>query len=99
MLHSIYHSILHQHWKNSGLAFPPQIIRLADTIVQMTLAVHQKIIHTFLPTAQKFHYVFNMKELTNLFQVGIHNFSKPLLLQRKNLVSSYLKLLEPQETV
>lgn len=69
VLHSIYNSILNQHWRRSELSFPSQIVRLADVVVQMTVTVHEKITLTFLPTAQKFHYIFNMNELTNLFQV------------------------------
>lgn len=70
MLHSIYLPILNQHFKNTAQGFLSQVVRLTDPIVQLTLAVHQKVIHTFLPTAAKFHYIFNMKELTNLFQVS-----------------------------
>lgn len=77
-LHSIYLPIVKQHFKNSALAFLPQIVRSADMIVQLTLTVHQKVAHTFLPTAAKFHYIFNMKELTNLFQVVI-NFLQSLV--------------------
>uniref|UniRef100_A0A803SM46 Dynein axonemal heavy chain 17 n=1 Tax=Anolis carolinensis TaxID=28377 RepID=A0A803SM46_ANOCA len=56
-LMSIYSTILSQHlaMRNCVLSFS-------------TTALHQKITSTFLPTAIKFHYVFNLRDLSNIFQ-------------------------------
>ncbi|XP_010211142.1 PREDICTED: dynein heavy chain 17, axonemal, partial [Tinamus guttatus] len=38
------------------------------TTSAMLQALHQKVTSTFLPTAIKFHYIFNLRDLSNIFQ-------------------------------
>lgn len=37
--------------------------------IQAAICLHQKISQNFLPTAIRFHYIFNLRDLTNIFQV------------------------------
>ncbi|XP_040845777.1 dynein heavy chain 17, axonemal isoform X2 [Ochotona curzoniae] len=65
-LTAIYSTILAQH-----LAFrsvPLVVQRMGNQLVAAALALHQKVTATFLPTAIKFHYVFNLRDLSNIFQ-------------------------------
>ncbi|XP_006869595.1 PREDICTED: dynein heavy chain 17, axonemal [Chrysochloris asiatica] len=65
-LMTIYSTILAQH-----LAFrsaPMVVQKMSGQLVASALALHQKVATTFLPTAIKFHYVFNLRDLSNIFQ-------------------------------
>ncbi|XP_078510049.1 dynein axonemal heavy chain 17 isoform X2 [Lissotriton helveticus] len=65
-LQSIYSTILTQHMAQCNMAITVQ--KLQVQLVSAALALHQKITTTFLPTAIKFHYVFNLRDLANIFQ-------------------------------
>ncbi|XP_008847899.1 dynein heavy chain 17, axonemal [Nannospalax galili] len=65
-LTTIYNTILAQHL--SYRSAPLVIQRMSNHLVAAALALHQKITATFLPTAIKFHYVFNLRDLSNIFQ-------------------------------
>ncbi|CAI9163741.1 unnamed protein product [Rangifer tarandus platyrhynchus] len=65
-LTSIYSTILTQHL--SYRSAPLVVQRMSSHLVASALALHQKVTSTFLPTAIKFHYVFNLRDLSNIFQ-------------------------------
>lgn len=73
-LQTIYSSILSQHLRNPIHKFNNNVIKSADLIVELAISFHNKILTTFLPTAIKFHYIFNLRDMSNVFQVINTNF-------------------------
>ncbi|XP_055614548.1 dynein beta chain, ciliary, partial [Uranotaenia lowii] len=67
-LYHIYYSILSQHLSNPLNKFSIQTQKICASLVSCALALHQRMGQTFLPTAIKFHYVFNLRDLANIFQ-------------------------------
>ncbi|KAM9412460.1 dynein axonemal heavy chain 17-like [Salvelinus alpinus] len=65
-LQSIYNSIFSQHLDMNG--FLPAVKKFCPTLVTSAIMFHQRISTSFLPTAVKFHYVFNLRDLSNIFQ-------------------------------
>ncbi|XP_053308775.1 dynein axonemal heavy chain 9 [Spea bombifrons] len=86
-LGTIYNTILTQHLKLGN--FPAPLQKASPQLINLALSLHQKVTSTFLPTAIKFHYIFNLRDLSNIFQ-GIL-FSTPECLKTpQDLVKLYL---------
>ena len=49
-------------------SFPESLQQMAEGLVNCAIALHARVSSTFLPTAKKFHYVFNLRDLSNIFQ-------------------------------
>lgn len=64
----IYQSILLSHYSNAEQKFNMAVVKMAENIIAASLALHAKVSLVFLPTAIKFHYVFNLRDLSNVFQ-------------------------------
>ncbi|KAJ3090810.1 hypothetical protein HK102_002597 [Quaeritorhiza haematococci] len=84
-LQSIYHQILTSHLKS----FPSSMTRLSEKIINAALALHKKVSSVFLPTAIKFHYIFNLRDLSNIFQ-GILFATKDTVKEPIDLVRLWL---------
>ncbi|XP_077110730.1 dynein axonemal heavy chain 9 isoform X2 [Ranitomeya variabilis] len=86
-LSTIYSTILTQHLKMGN--FPAALQKTTPQLISLALSLHQKVTSTFLPTAIKFHYIFNLRDLSNIFQGVL--FSTPDCLKTpQDLVKLYL---------
>ena len=63
-LRTVYMSIFSGHLNG----FQPKVTDMCTSIVDATLDLHEHVQHKFLPSAIKFMYKWNMRELANIFQ-------------------------------
>jgi dynein heavy chain len=49
-------------------SFEPDVAKLSNKIVDATIELHRNVMNNFLPSAVKFHYQFNLREMTNMTQ-------------------------------
>ncbi|XP_078081541.1 dynein axonemal heavy chain 9 [Mustelus asterias] len=85
-LATIYCTILSQHLKLGNFAGALQ--KSTQQLINLALALHHKVASTFLPTAIKFHYIFNLRDLSNIFQ-GILFSTTDCLKTPQDLVKLY----------
>ncbi|NXO09420.1 DYH9 protein, partial [Oriolus oriolus] len=86
-LSRIYSTILVQHLASGN--FSEAVQKSARQLVALALGLHRKVAATFLPTAVKFHYVFNLRDFSNIFQ-GLLFSTPECLKQPQDLVKLYL---------
>ncbi|KAL1259213.1 hypothetical protein QQF64_009790, partial [Cirrhinus molitorella] len=72
-LSSIFGSFLSFHLQR--LPFRPAVVRSAPAVVKAAVALHGRVLQHFLPTSAKFYYLFNLWDLSRLFQGLL--FSRP----------------------
>lgn len=66
-LEHIYSTILTQHLESPGNKFCHSVQKMAGQVIDAALTLHTRMTQMFLPTAIKFHYIFNMRDLANIF--------------------------------
>ncbi|CAK9806047.1 Dynein axonemal heavy chain 10 [Anthophora plagiata] len=61
-LNYIYASILCGHFE----IFQEEVQEIGETLIQITLDLYQKVTAELLPTPSRFHYIFNMRDLSRI---------------------------------
>jgi dynein heavy chain len=61
---TIYGQIMKDYFQK----FQSEVIQIIDKVVLATVSLHEQITSKFLPTAAKFFYQWNMREMMNIFQ-------------------------------
>ena len=66
-LFAIYHSILSGHLDDASNKFSANIQNMCTNFVNATIELHRYCAQVFTPTAEKFHYFFNLRDLSQVF--------------------------------
>ena len=64
---TIYQTFLDGHFKN----FSEEVQKLSSLLINGALGLHTAVASTFRKTAKNFHYDFNIRHLSNVFQVCV----------------------------
>jgi dynein heavy chain len=64
---NIYGSIMRARF-NAKHGATPKVIELSSKLTRITIDVWDKVKRSLLPTPSRFHYIFNMRELSRIFQ-------------------------------
>ncbi|KAJ7405899.1 dynein axonemal heavy chain 9 [Willisornis vidua] len=83
----IYSTILVQHLRIGS--FSEAVQKSAQQLIALALGLHRRVATTFLPTAVKFHYVFNLRDFSNIFQ-GLLFSTPECLKEPQDLLKLYL---------
>jgi dynein heavy chain len=65
-LKKIFNTIMSLMMTRTG--FPPELHELSDSIVAATISGYRSVIKRLRPTPSKFHYTFNLRDLSAVFQ-------------------------------
>ncbi|DBB00312.1 TPA: Dynein beta chain, flagellar outer arm [Trebouxia sp. C0004] len=66
IVRSIYCSMVEGHLNQGN--FDSEVIKLGSKLVDASIELHRHVMNNFLPSAVKFHYQFNLRELSNITQ-------------------------------
>ncbi|CAD7696266.1 unnamed protein product [Ostreobium quekettii] len=64
IVRSIYIQVVEGHLAS----FDPDVAKMGVKLVDATIELHGQVMNNFLPSAVKFHYQFNLRELSNITQ-------------------------------
>lgn len=64
----IFNTIFGHHLDTEHNGFTLQHKNISKKLITMAIALHNRVAQLFVPTAVKFHYLFNLRDLVNIFQ-------------------------------
>jgi hypothetical protein len=65
IVRSIYVQMIQGHLS----PFDPDVARMGPKLTDATIDLHKTVMNNFLPSSVKFHYQFNLREMSNITQV------------------------------
>lgn len=65
IVRSIYYQMISGHLAS----FEPDVARMSGKLTDATIDLHKTVMNNFLPSSVKFHYQFNLREMSNITQV------------------------------
>ena len=68
--------------------FDSDVVKLGPKLVDASIELHRHVMNNFLPSAVKFHYQFNLRELSNITQVRQQS---DLIVFNKNGIPEHLQ--------
>jgi len=66
-IHQIFGAILRLRF-NKNNNFKPEVLEVSESLVEMTMELYDKAKAKLLPTPAKFHYIFNLRDVSRVFQ-------------------------------
>jgi dynein heavy chain, axonemal len=88
-LTTIYSAFMTKHFQK----FKPQVFELVQPIIKTTIATSDVVQSTFRKTAVNFHYEFNVRHLTNVFQ-GILQAKAEVIVDFDKMVKLWIHEME-----
>ena len=64
VLRTIFGKLLQDHLQS----FCPEVQSLCKTTVEVSIHVHEQIVEELIPSPHKFHYIFNLRDLSRIYQ-------------------------------
>ena len=84
-IHQIFGSILKLRFTSKD--YGKEIMEVSDSLVDMTMQLYEKAKAKLLPTPAKFHYIFNLRDVSRVFQ-GVMSVDKSVSKKPTNTSST-----------